>query len=107
MTLTPEEALKYHCQSHQAFVETLRDGDEDNNPFDEAFRMAIAALRKQTPKMVEIKKGVGGWFGRCECEPNCYINLEMPQYCRNCGQYLMGVKVNCRREMDGQIKMGG
>lgn len=48
--MTYEEALKYHRQSYQAFVERLWDGDEDNNPYDEAFRMAFDAIEKQIPQ---------------------------------------------------------
>lgn len=42
--MTNEDAIKYHRENYQSFVETLWDGNEENNPYDEAFRMAISAL---------------------------------------------------------------
>lgn len=45
--MTYEEAIWYHNQNFQTFIDTLWDGDEENNPYDEAFRIALDALKKQ------------------------------------------------------------
>lgn len=65
--------------------------DETHFPSPEAVRLAKVAMKKQVPVFTEIKKGIGGHFGKCICSPYDYINLENTKYCRNCGQLLAGL----------------
>jgi len=79
--MTNEEALKYHRHNYQGFVETMRDGDEENNPYDIAFAKSIEALEKQIPK----KPTNDGIRGVC---PICHQPLPNVAHnnCMYCGQ---------------------
>jgi len=87
LKMTNNEALKWHRMSYQAFIDSMWDGDEENNPFDQAFIMAISALEKQIPKKLKPHKS-GGWIcTKCKAffeKTGCnFIDIS---YCPYCGQ---------------------
>lgn len=85
--MTNEEALKWHRMNHQSFIDAMWDGT-DNNPFDEAFGMAISALEKQIPMKPKlscekpIKHKMVYECGKCGGK---FLGTTA-EYCSHCGQ---------------------
>ncbi len=75
--MTTEEAIKFHKRNYQAFIDTMWDGDEDNNPYEEAFRMAISALGSIDKIKTERDAAVNSLrttFGNCQfCKHNDFL----------------------------------
>lgn len=68
--MTYEEALKWHIMNYKSFIEAIWDGT-DNNPFNEAFGMAMSALDKQLPRKIEkVERRPSEWGSPFIC-PEC------------------------------------
>lgn len=78
--MTNEEAIEILKHEHD-YAQLL-------SYVNEALKMAISAIEKQTPKKVNISlKGTTGWNTKCHC-PICHSMVSHGKYCANCGQAL-------------------